>query len=134
MKNIFWSLVLLFFAAVLFHFALEEKKRVADLVSKGYEVEAKVIDNRKNGKLYYPVLSYTYRAQHYQETTNDGANPARYSVGDQVVGIVDPENPSQLEIKSFFNQTARPILLGLFGLLLVFAAAKLVWKVVRIKH
>ncbi len=126
MKNIVWAIVLFAFAVILLYFAKEEKKRVDGLLTRGYEVEAEVVENRKRGKLYYSVFTYSYKGKTYNELSGYGSNPAiMYSIGDKVVGIVDPENPSQIEIKSFLNQKAKPVILGLLGLFCAFLAVEL---------
>ena len=59
-------------------------------------VEGTVIENEYNRSkdVYYPVFQYKYGDSVYNETSNHGSKPAKYTVGEKVTVHVNPDNPS----------------------------------------
>ncbi len=125
MKQIFWSILSLLFGIILCYLAVQEWNRKSDLISGGDEVFATVIELVQRNRLYFAVVAYTYKGQNYEVETNEGSNPVSRLVGENVEIIVNPENPEDVEIKSFLNQKGKPLLLGIFGLLLLFFSVRI---------
>ena len=126
MKNIVWALIVIFAGVLLGYVAYQEYQRETKLVESSIEVDAEVVDNIRSGKFYYPVLAYTYKEVNYKEHgSNSGSNPPSYSVGDRVTVYLNSNNPSEVEIKSFFNQMGKPLILLLFSILCFFASIRL---------
>lgn len=66
---------------------------------------------------YRPVVVFTAEnGQRVRFESMASSNPPRYSVGDQVPVLYDPERPSDARIRSFHDLWFMPALLGGLGL------------------
>lgn len=126
MKNIFWSIIVMLASALLGYIAYQEYQRETKLTETSSEVDAEVVDNIRSGKMYYPILAYTYKEVNYKEqASNTGSNPPIYSVGEHVTVYLNSNNLAEVEIKSFMNQLGKPLILLFFSILCFFASIRL---------
>lgn len=126
MKNIVWSIIAMFAGILLGYIAYKEYQRETKLTETSIEVNAEVIDNIRSGKMYRPLLAYTYNGVNYkQQAFNTSSNPPTYAVGDRVTVYLNSNNPTEVEIKSFMNQMGKPLLLLFFSMLCFFASIRL---------
>ena len=126
MKNIIWAFILILASGLLGYIAYQEYQRETKLAETSSEVDAEVVDNIRSGKMYYPILAYTYKEVNYKkQASNSGSNPPSYSVGDHVTVYLNSNNPSEIEIKSFFNQKGKPLILLFFSIITLYAAIRL---------
>jgi hypothetical protein len=126
MKNIFWAIIVMLASVLLGYIAYQEYKRETKLVESSIEVDAEVIDNIRSGKMYHPILTYTYKDVTYKgQASNEGSNPSIYFVGEHVTAYLNSNNPSEIEIKSFMNQMGKSFILLFFSILCFFASIRL---------
>lgn len=126
MKNIFWAIIVMLASVLLGYIAYKEYQRETKLAESSIEVDAEVVDNIRSGKMYSPILAYTFKEVNYKEqATNTASDPPMYSVGDHVTVYLNSNNPSEVEIKSFMNQMGKPLLLLFFSILCFFASIRL---------
>ena len=50
----------------------------------------------KHKYIYTPVYSYAYDGKEYSVESSNSTRPAKYDVGDRVVIMVNPDNPSEI--------------------------------------
>ena len=103
------------------------------LLQKGKKTKGKVVDLVKRSGIsndnpmpnhyYHPIISFETSDGHpVQKELNFGSHPSRYSKGQSVVVIYDPEDPSDCNVHSKFQIFGPPVICISFGLAALIAA------------
>lgn len=95
------------------------KGKITDLVKRSGISNDGPVENY----YYYPVISFqTPGGQPVSKELNFGSGPSRYSKGQNVVVIYDPEDPSNCNIHSKLQLFGLPVIFIIFGLASLIAA------------
>jgi len=91
-----------------------------DFLATAQSAEGRVIDlvyqSSGEGGAFYPMVRF--RSADGREVTfrsRVGRNPASYAVGDPVMVLYDPQNPSDAMVESFFRLWFGPLMLSIVG-------------------
>jgi hypothetical protein len=89
---------------------------VKDMARGNKGTQAPVVDYEVGGK------AYTYRSSHY-------SSPPAFRVGEKVILLYDPADPSSCQIYSFFEEWGLPLLFSAIGAVFaVIGFASLAWR------
>ncbi len=84
-------------------------------------IQSEHIDRYNNRKLkrttytYAPVYTYTYNGIEYSVESSNSTRPAKYSVGDEAVIMVNPENPAEIYEPAFKEISITSIIFIIVG-------------------
>jgi hypothetical protein len=115
----FVKLIFLFIGTGLLVGAYFLYQSTASFIEGAEEAPGTVINLSRSGSdepTYYPEVEFkTREGQEVVFFSSTGSNPASYSVGEKVVVLYEPENPTNAEIKSFFSLWAGALIVGGIG-------------------
>jgi hypothetical protein len=72
-------------------------------------------DNGGSTTMYTPVFEYAFNGQSYQHTSSTSSSSPGYEIGAEVDVLVDPKNPREILINSFWEKWFVVVLLGFMG-------------------
>src|SRR5690349_10572265 len=87
--------------------AVHTKGKVIDF--KNYESRN---DNGGSTTMYAPVFEYEFNGKTYQHTSSTSSSSPAYDIGETVDVLVDPQNPHDILIDTFWEKWFVVVLLG----------------------
>ena len=81
----------------------------------GERVDAEVIELRREGDMYAPVVRFRLPGGEMQTMTDLASGAPEFAVGDRVAILYTPQNPSNFHIATFERLWLSPIIVTLFG-------------------
>lgn len=72
-------------------------------------------DDGRSTTMYRPTFEYVFQGQTYTHESSTSSSSPEYEVNEMVDVLVDPEDPKEILIDSFWERWFVPILLGFMG-------------------
>jgi len=80
-----------------------------------YEIYTDREDNGASTTMYTPVFQYEYKGETYTHKSKSSSSSQDYIIDEPVDIFVNPDDPSDILIDSFWEKWMLPILLGFMG-------------------
>jgi hypothetical protein len=74
-------------------------------------------DDGGSTTMYAPVFEYQFNGQTYQYTSSTSSSSPEYDVGEEVEVLVDPKNPNEVLINTFWEKWFLSLVLGIMGVM-----------------
>jgi hypothetical protein len=72
-------------------------------------------DNGGSTTMYTPVFEYAFSGKSYQHASSTSSSSPEYEIGEEVDVLVDPKNPKEILINTFWEKWFVVVLLGIMG-------------------
>ena len=72
-------------------------------------------DDGGSTTMFAPVFEYEYNGQTYQHTSSTSSSSPEYDVGEEVEVLVDPQNPYEVLVNTFWEKWFLSVVLGIMG-------------------
>lgn len=112
-----WHSIALAAVAALFSgIAIYTLVTTSSFLEDSLEAQGSVIKLGRRGELYYPIVRYSDSdSREHTLASPIASGPTRFSVGESVVVVYAPDDPSEAKIKEFWNLWFGTFISGLLG-------------------
>jgi Protein of unknown function (DUF3592) len=83
----------------------------------GYDSYVSSNDEGGSTMMYTPTFQYEFKGKTYTHVSGTSSSSQTYEIDDAVDVLVDPQDPEEILINSFWEQWFLPVLLGFMGVM-----------------
>lgn len=110
------SIALAAVAALCSGFALYSFVTTSSFLEDSLEAPGSVVKLDRRGEFYYPIVRYfDSDSREHTLASPIGSGPTRFSVGESVVVVYSPDDPSEAKVKELWNLWFGTFISGLLG-------------------